>query len=88
MVEVSGDTGEPLKLNGSVPEVTADEGSPDTVDNVKQEGEPLSDGDLQLSVALPHDDGLLSMVSREGPMEFIFANAKNYRVNRREKETD
>lgn len=73
MVEVSGDTGKSLKLNGSVPEVIADKGSPpDTVDNVKQEGEPLSDGDLQPSVSLPHDDGLLRMVSREGPVEFIF----------------
>lgn len=85
MVDVSGDTGESLKLNGSVPEVTADKGSPpDTVDNVKQEREPLSDGDLQpSSVALPHDDGLLSKVSREGPVESIFD-----RLRRQEKETD
>lgn len=73
VVEVSGDTGESLKLNGIVPEVTADKGSPpDTVDRVKHEGEPLSDGDLQPSVTLPHDEGLLRMVSREGPMESIF----------------
>lgn len=88
MVEVSVGTGESLKLNGSVPDVAADKGSPDIVDKVKQEGEPLSDGDLQSSVALPHDDGLLYTVSREGPAEFIFANAENYRVSRREKETD
>lgn len=81
VVELSGDIGESLKPNGIVPEVTADNGSPpDIVDKVKQEGEPLSDGDLQPSVALSHDDGLLCMVRREGPMESIF-------LSRREKET-